>query len=107
MSIHTYNPQHGGNAQVLDVVPALPDQASLPEGVTAPLVQVLKYETADHRRFDTVKDAEHNSMILSGKRRACPSCRGTGVNTGPDGRDHWTCTPCAGRGWQEHKSTWS
>jgi DnaJ-class molecular chaperone len=46
-------------------------------------------------------------MILSGKRRACPSCRGTGVNTGPDGRDHWTCTPCAGRGWQEHKSTWS
>jgi len=104
MTRKTYYPNGAPNT---NQVPDLPDPASLPEGVTAHLVQVIQYETVDKLKFYDVPSAEHHSKVLSGKRRVCLACRGTGVNNGPDGRDHWKCSPCAGRGWQEHTTTWS
>lgn len=69
-------------------------------------VSEIKYQAEDGEIFDTKEDAIHYELMKSGKRRACPSCKGTTKVWSEDFRYTTTCTTCNGKGYQEKVEEW-
>lgn len=67
---------------------------------------VIKYESDDGVIFDTHEQAEHHERLVSGIRRVCPDCKGSGRVMSNDMRYMEPCSDCNSKGWQEKVEVW-